>query len=102
MSCFAYPRRSVILVVLAFLMSVGICVAQNVSIGDDVSRPIPGAGHDYVQGFSETVNPGNGSLHIKIDLPVSKGRGLTLPFAITYDSGEFYHFTSLLLAGQGG
>src|ERR1700691_5365225 len=65
--------------------------AQNVSLGDDVSRPIPGVGHDYVHGLSETVDPANGSLHVKIDLPVPKDRGFTLPFAITYDSGELYH-----------
>ena len=69
--------------------------AQTIALGDDVSRPIPGAGHDYIKGLSETVMPSNGSLHITIDLPVPKGRGLTLPFAITYDSGEVYQFASL-------
>jgi hypothetical protein len=80
-------RYPLTLLCLAVFLSISVD-AQNVSIGDDVARPIPGVGHDYVQGLSETVNPANGSLHIKIDLPVPKGRGLTLPFAITYDSGE--------------
>ena len=86
-----------------FCLAIGLSISvhgQTVNLGDDVSRPIPGAGHDYIHGLSETVNPANGSLHIKIDLPVPKGRGFTLPFAITYDSGELYHFGSPL-AGQG-
>ena len=96
-SAFWHCPLALLCLTIGFSISV---LAQNVSIGDDVSRPIPGVGHDYVQGLSETVNPANGSLHIKIDLPVPKGRGFTLPFAITYDSGELYHFTTLL-PGQG-
>jgi RHS repeat-associated protein len=68
--------------------------AQAVSLSDAVSRPIPGAGHDYIHQLSETVNPANGSLSIKIDLPSPKGRGLTLPVAITYDSGDVHNFLS--------
>jgi RHS repeat-associated protein len=70
--------------------------AQTVNLGDDVARPMPGKGHDYIHGLSETVNPANGTVSIKIDLPVPQGRGITLPFAITYNSGEVYRFSSLL------
>ena len=98
------PRRSPS---RSLLKEVGICIAiaatlllvipsyaQTVNLGDDVSRPIPGAGHDYIKGLNETVSPANGSLSIKIDLPLPKGRGLTLPFAITYNSGEVFHYVS--------
>lgn len=81
------------------------CIAygqQTVNLGDNVSRPIPGAGHDYIHGLSETVNPSNGNLTIKIDLPVPKGRGLTIPFALTYNSGEVFPFSATTIAGCGG
>jgi RHS repeat-associated protein len=67
---------------------------QTVNLGDDVSRPTPGVGHDYIKGFNETVNPADGNLSIKIDLGVPKARGFTLPIALTYNSGEVHHFTS--------
>lgn len=82
--------------VAGWISAVGLLQAQTVNLGDEVSRPIPGAGHDYIHLLSETVNPANGSLNIKIDLPTPKGRELSLPFAITYDSGEVNHFTSLM------
>ena len=84
------------LICLSIILS-GSLSAQTLNLGDDVSRPIPGVGHDYVQGLQETVNPANGNVHVHIDLPVPKGRGFTLPFAFTYDSGEPYHVTSLVL-----
>lgn len=73
---------------------------QTVNLGDNVARPIPGAGHDYIKGLEETVNPANGQVFIKIDLPVPADRGLTIPFAITYNSGEVFPFSSYM-AGCG-
>lgn len=32
-------------------------LAQIAPLSSDIMRPIPGAGHDYVKGLSETVNP---------------------------------------------
>ena len=50
--------------------------------------------------FSETVNPANGSLSVRVQVPVPKGRGLTLPFSFAYDSnGAFGSIVSV--AGQG-
>ncbi|MGD0224645.1 MAG: RHS repeat-associated core domain-containing protein [Terriglobia bacterium] len=67
---------------------------------DITSTPIPGSGHDYIKMFSETVNPANGSLSVRIQVPIPKGRGLTLPFSFAYDSngalGSVYSIT-----GQG-
>jgi YD repeat-containing protein len=88
---------SVSIVLAATVVPVIPSCAQTVNLGDDVSRPIPGVGHDYVKGLNETVNPANGSLNVKIDLPVPKGRGLTLPFAVTYNSGELFHYVSVIL-----
>jgi RHS repeat-associated protein len=65
--------------------------AQVASVADDTAAPVPGAGHDYIHLLSETVNPANGTLSLNINLPVPKSRGLTLPFALTYNSGAAGH-----------
>lgn len=84
----------------AFLHSF-VAGAQRIPLGDDVAHPVPGAGHNYIHALSETVNPANGTVSLNIALPVPKGRGLSLPLAITYNSGEVHHFSSLL-PGCGG
>jgi RHS repeat-associated protein len=71
---------------------------QILNIGDDTSTPIPGAGHDYIKMLSETVNPANGSLSIRIQTPTPPGRGITLPFSFAYDSNGAQHLAS---AGNG-
>jgi hypothetical protein len=68
--------------------------AQINSLGDAGSRPLEGVGHNYIEGLNETVNPDNGTLNIKISLPTPKGRGLTFPFALTYNSGSAHRLTS--------
>lgn len=95
---------AVSLVVLAASTAVFGQSANNTvinNLGDVVSRPMPGSGHDYIKGLVETVNPANGQLSIKIDLPVPADRGLTLPYAITYNSGELYNVSSSIV-GCGG
>ena len=72
--------------------------AQISTIGDDTSVPIPGAGHDYIKMLDETVNPANGSLSLRIQIPVPAGRGFTLPFSINYDTSGTLH----LLQGAPG
>jgi RHS repeat-associated protein len=79
---------------LASLLSGGTSFAQTVNLGDDVSRPIPGSGHDYIHLLSETVSPSNGNVEIKIQFPTAPGRGISLPFGIMYDSGEVHRFGS--------
>lgn len=64
--------------------------AQIASIDDTTSAPIQGAGHDYIHLLSETVNPANGSVSLRIQLPVPKGRGITLPLSINYDSNGIF------------
>jgi RHS repeat-associated protein len=65
--------------------------AQITNVTDDVSKPIEGAGHDYIHMLSETVNPSNGSVSLRIHLPVPKARGITVPFAFSYDSNGVHH-----------
>lgn len=66
--------------------------AQFPSASDTTSPPTPGAGHDYIGEPSETVNPANGSVSIRIPVRVPSGRQLTLPFSFAYDSaGAFYY-----------
>jgi YD repeat-containing protein len=76
------------------LLMQSLCViglAQIPSISDTTSTPIPNAGHDYIHAPSETVNPANGSLSIRIGVPVPPSRGFTVPFNFAYDSnGVFY------------
>jgi RHS repeat-associated protein len=75
--------------------------AQLINVADDTSTPIPGVGHDYIHMLSETVNPANGSVSLRIQLPTPTGRGLNFPFALTYDSGKVHHFMSSK-TGYGG
>jgi hypothetical protein len=37
------------------------------------STPVPGAGHDYLGGVNETVNPANGSVSIRIPVIMAGG-----------------------------
>src|SRR3984957_18707769 len=56
----------------------------------ETATPLPG-GHDYIHLAAETVNPSNGSVSINFDLPMPKGRGITLPYKVIYNSGGLYH-----------
>jgi len=62
--------------------------AQIPQVTEETQTPSPGTGHDYIQGLNETVNPSNGAVSLKINIPVPKGRQLTVPFYITYNSGQ--------------
>jgi YD repeat-containing protein len=66
---------------------------QITNVTDDQSTPVPGAGHDYIHLLSETVNPANGSLSIRIGVPTPKGLGISLPFSFNYDSNGTNHLT---------
>ncbi len=52
--------------------------------------PTFGAGHDYIQMLGETVNPANGSVSLRLNVPVPKGRGPTPSFSLAYDSAGVY------------
>jgi hypothetical protein len=70
------------------LFTASLACGQITNVNDTTSTPIPGAGHDYIKMLNETVNPANGSLSMRIQVPEPKGRGLTLPFSFNYDSNS--------------
>jgi len=74
-----------------------LAIGQITNNNDDTSTPIPGAGHDYLHLLSETVNPANGSVSIRINVPTPKGRGLSLPFSFAYDSNGVNHLVGTAL-----
>lgn len=77
-------RYTALAVLLAFLPV--LANAQVANVTDTEATPIPGAGHDYLGTLNETVDPATGSLSLRIEVPVPKGRGLTVPFSFNYDS----------------
>src|ERR1700683_314321 len=75
--------------------------SQITNVTDDTATPIEGAGHDYIKMVSETVNPANGSVSLRIQVPVPKGRGITMPFAFSYDSNSVHHLISAYYPNYG-
>ena len=86
-------------VVLALLALASIASAQIPNVTDSTSTPVPGVGHDYIRTLAETVNPANGSVSVRIQAPIPKGRGLTIPFSFAYDSNGATHPESGLVPG---
>ncbi len=90
--------RASLYALLSFLFCVSFAPpaarAQIANVDDTTSTPTPGVGHDYIQMLSETVNPASGTVSLRIQLPTPKGRGITLPFSIDYDSGSVNHLYS--------
>ncbi len=64
---------------------------QITSLSNQTATPIPGAGHDYIHLLDETVNPGSGTVSLRITPPAPRGRNLSLPFSFGYDSGAAIH-----------
>jgi hypothetical protein len=73
--------------------------AQLPSRTDVTSTPVPDVGHDYIHAPVETVNPANGSLSIRIGVPIPPSRGFTLPFHFAYDSNGVFYIHSRSGAG---
>ena len=88
-TCFSLCR--LLIAASSMLLLTGIAAGQIQNVTDDTSTPIPGSGHDYIKMMSETVNPANGSVSIRIGVPVPPGRGLAIPFAFAYDSNGAEH-----------
>lgn len=86
-------------VVTVLFLTAVVSQAQITNVTDDQSAPIPGAGHDYIKMLSETVNPANGSVSIRIAVPTPKSRGLSVPFLFAYDSNGVHIPTGF--AGSG-
>jgi RHS repeat-associated protein len=84
-------RYSVALSFIAFLFTSSSAQAQITDVTNTTSTPIPGVGHDYIKMLSETVNPANGSVSVRIQAPTPPGRRMSLPFAFAYDSNGAHH-----------
>lgn len=49
--------------------------------------PLPNAGHNYIEDAIEVINPANGSVSLRLQVPVAKERALNFPlYAFRYDS----------------
>ena len=83
--------RVLVSLVLFMLVPFRYCWGQITNVTNDTSTPIPGAGHDYFKLLNETVNPANGSLSLRIGVPMPPGRRLTVPFSFDYDSNGVHH-----------
>ena len=81
------------LVLLSLFFPV-VAFAQITSVNNQTGTPVEGAGHDYIKMLSESVNPANGSVSIRIQAPTPPGRGLSVPFSFAYDSNGTYHLTT--------
>ncbi len=67
---------------------------------ESIVPPFPGVGHDYIQELNETVNPENGSVSLRLGVPVPPGRKLSMPFSFNYDSTGVMFFQTPA-AGEG-
>jgi RHS repeat-associated protein len=81
--------------VLVFAAALCLCSrparAQYYSPASGISStPIPGAGHNYLDGMVDTVNPADGSVSIRVKTPIPAGRGIKIPFSFNYDSSGIW------------
>lgn len=88
-------RRCLLGSLIVTILSIATASGQIINVTNATATPVPGSGHDYIQMLSETVNPANGSVSVRIAIPVPPGRQLTLPFAIAYDSNGLLFFQAL-------
>jgi len=86
---------------ISCLLLVPSLYAQLPPVSNTTSTPIPGAGHDFLGGPSETVNPGNGSVSIRVPVILPPSRGITLPFSFAYDTNGVNYIGRNPTAGFG-
>jgi hypothetical protein len=103
------PRTSLRALVLKLCCLLGLTLAvatfahaQFTSVGGSTSTPVPGAGHNYIQLLNETVDPGSGSLSLRLGVPIPPGRGLTVPFFFGYDSNGVHLLNVQVFPGGNG
>jgi RHS repeat-associated protein len=92
----AVPSSLRLLASFFFALIVAPCARGQISsLTNQTSTPIPGAGHDYIKMLNETVNPANGSVSLRVQVPTPPGRNMSLPFAFAYDSSGTQHIESI-------
>jgi len=91
----AVPSSLRLLLSFFFALILASCARGQISnLTNQTSTPIPGAGHDYIKMLNETVNPANGSVSLRIQVPTPPGRKMSLPFAFAYDSSGAQHLVN--------
>src|SRR5882672_6842253 len=86
-------RSSLVILMLASALSASM-YGQIPEITNVNVTPMPGSGHDYIHLLNETVSPAKGGVSINIDIPMPKGRGLSVPFGFRYDTGFYAPWVS--------
>jgi hypothetical protein len=89
-------------VAMMLFMAAASSWGQITSVTNDQATPTLGAGHDYIGSLDEIVNPGNGSLSLRIAVPTPQGRRLSLPIQFSYNSNGIIQMSSLLLTTSPG
>lgn len=84
-------KKLIFAAVSVICLGMGTAWAQITSVTADQAPPIAHAGHDYIKLFNETVAPASGAVDIHIDFGVPPGRGITVPFGISYNSNSARH-----------
>ena len=86
------PPFRIRFLLIAFVLFIACSArAQITGVTNDQATPIPGVGHDYIKMLSETEQPSNGQLSIRIEVPTLPGRSITVPFAYLYNSASLHH-----------
>jgi hypothetical protein len=87
------PRLASVLILFAAFsvcLLVPFASAQITGASGAQATSMPGVGHDYIKLLAETVNPSNGQVSIRIDVPTRGGRG-GIPYAYLYNSAGVHH-----------
>ncbi|HXJ40816.1 MAG TPA: hypothetical protein VNH18_16160, partial [Bryobacteraceae bacterium] len=92
------PLRQLLLTTLFTVLCTATSQAQLTNVTNATATPTAGVGHDYFKLLDETVDPSSGAVSVRIGVPVPPSRGLTIPFAFTYDSNSYS--LQLLQPGQ--
>ena len=79
-------------VAMSFLLLATSSQAQTLS--NSTSTPTPGVPRDYINLLNETVDPANGTVSLRVELPIPRGRGVSVPFSISYDSNLAHFLTA--------
>jgi RHS repeat-associated protein len=80
---------------VCLLLAASAAHAQITGVSNDQATPVPGVGHDYIKMLSETVQPSNGQVSIRIDVPTRPSRA-TVPFAYVYNSAGLHHVVAFI------
>ena len=89
-----FLRAVSFLVLLLLSAHSGLAQGGDTSVFNHPTLPVHGVGHEYINGLNETVNPADGTVSLSIPITMPTGRGLTLPFSITYSSNNSTRMTN--------